>query len=632
MLVVMLFGLVPAPQPVVAASTCDWAQFVADVTVQDGTSFKAGDTFDKTWKLKNIGTCTWSKDYSLFFVDGKQMGDNTSVKLTGSVTPGSTVDLTVKLTAPATDGTFLGNWQLKNASGVAFGIGASANKSFWVKIKVGTTDTSTGYDFVAKSGDAAWSSGAGTLTFPGTDGDAKGFGIKQDAPKLENNTSGAPGLLMAPQNLFNGYVQAKYPAFTVQNGDHFQSIFSCEYNATSCYVNFRINYQIGDGAVQTFKSFNETYEGQYYPANYDISSLAGKDVKFILFIGAAGYATGDRAIWGAPRITRGGGVTPTNTPVPTPVGTTATPTVAPSASDRVTFIKDKTYPDGSVVAPGAAFTKTWTIKNTGTSTWTNKYSLAYISGEKIGGADVLLTSTVLPNTTIDVSVNLTAPAANGSYKGFWMLKNDKGAAFGLGSAGDKPWWVDVVVRTGVTPVATNTPVVTNTPVPSGTTVFDFTADPKAATWSGSAGALTFPGTEDNINGFAIKLDSVKMETGSTDTRPSLLTVPPDADSTYIQGMYPAFAVQANDRFQATIGCQDGATSCDIFYRLDYKIGDGPVVTNFWIFHEKFDHLVKNVNFSLGALAGQNVQFILTVTSAGAGSGDRAVWIAPRITR
>jgi hypothetical protein len=648
MLLAMLFGL--APQPVMAVSTCDWVQFVSDVSYPDGTVVTAGQAMVKTWKLKNIGTCTWAKDtYSLVFVDGKQMGDTVSVKMPSAVAPGATVDLTVNLTAPSAAGTYRGNWQLKNASAVLFGIGASANQSFWIEIKVGSGSSGEGYDFVANAGSATWTSGAGALTFPGTDGDAKGFGIKLDAPKLENGTTdSAPGLLMAPQNVYDGFIQAKYPAFTVQSGDHFKSLINCEYNATTCWVNFRLKYQIGDGVEQTFWTFNERYEGLYYTADRDLSSLAGQSVKFILYIGAGGYASGDRALWGAPRITRGGGVIPTNTPGPTPTtGPTKTSTPVSSTTDKVLFVSDVTYPDGTVVTPGQAMVKTWRIKNVGTSTWTNKYNLVYISGDKMGGpVTQLLTSTVGPNTTFDISVNLTAPTTNGSYRGYWMLQNDKGVNFGIGAGYDKSWWVDVTVKAGVTVVPTVTPTRTATPAvitstvtptatpttPAGTTVFDFTAPPTPANWTGSGGVLAFPGTEGNVNGFAIKLDSVKMETGSTDTRPSILTVPQDATDGYIQGVFPAFHVLNGDRFKATIGCQYGATTCNVFYRLDYKIGAGPVISNFWAFHENYEGLVYNVNIDLSSLKDQDVQFILTITANGSASGDRAVWIAPRITR
>ncbi len=298
LLVVMIFQFLPAPQTAAAAATCDWAQFVADVTIPDGTVFKPADSFNKTWRLKNIGTCAWSADYSLAFASGEQLGAPASVKLTSAVAPGATIDVTVTMTAPNAAGTYRSYWQLKNTAGVLFGIGATANKSFWTEIKVSTGSTGgTGYDFATNAGSAAWSSGAGALTFPGVDGDAKGFVIKLDSPKLENGTTdSAPGLLTFPQNVTNGYIQGIYPAFKVQTGDRFQSIINCEFNATTCYVNFRLDYQIGTGAVKTFWSFNERYEGLLYRADLNLNSLAGQDVKFILRVGAAGAAAGDRRL------------------------------------------------------------------------------------------------------------------------------------------------------------------------------------------------------------------------------------------------------------------------------------------------------------------------------------------------
>src|SRR5512143_3278895 len=64
MLAALLMSFIPAAtistQPAAALSSCDWAQFVADVTVPDGTSYAPGTTFTKTWRLKNIGSCTWT--------------------------------------------------------------------------------------------------------------------------------------------------------------------------------------------------------------------------------------------------------------------------------------------------------------------------------------------------------------------------------------------------------------------------------------------------------------------------------------------------------------------------------------------------------------------------------------------
>jgi len=303
LLLVLVLGAFPAMGAGTAqAATCDWAQFIADVTVPDGTTYTPGATFRKTWRLRNIGTCTWTPSYALVFDSGERMGAPTAVNFPSNVAPGQTVDLSLDLTAPTTAGHYFGYWKLRNANNVNFGIGYNANRSFWVEIYVGSS-SGTGYDFTANAASATWRSGAGALTFPGTEGDAKGFVLKQDKPKFESgNEAGNPGLLVAPQNIYNGYIQGTYPAFRVQSGDRFQATVGCQYGATNCYVAYRLDYQIGTGPIRTFWTFREKYEGLTYNANLNLNSLAGQDVKFILFISAYGSATGDRGVWVLPRL------------------------------------------------------------------------------------------------------------------------------------------------------------------------------------------------------------------------------------------------------------------------------------------------------------------------------------------
>jgi hypothetical protein len=57
---------------------CDWAQVTGDVTVKDGTTFSPGKKFTKTWRLKNIGACTWTDNYDLVFVSGERMDGSRS--------------------------------------------------------------------------------------------------------------------------------------------------------------------------------------------------------------------------------------------------------------------------------------------------------------------------------------------------------------------------------------------------------------------------------------------------------------------------------------------------------------------------------------------------------------------------
>ncbi|HET6822311.1 MAG TPA: NBR1-Ig-like domain-containing protein, partial [Anaerolineales bacterium] len=121
-----------------AIAYCDWVAFVKDVTIPDGTQLSAGESFTKTWRLQNRGTCTWTSDYMLVYTSGDQMGSTTAVRLPGNVPPGQTVDVSVTLTAPAVNGYQRSYWMLRNPSGALFGSGSKANEAFYVEIKVKT--------------------------------------------------------------------------------------------------------------------------------------------------------------------------------------------------------------------------------------------------------------------------------------------------------------------------------------------------------------------------------------------------------------------------------------------------------------------------------------------------------------
>ncbi|HCB01388.1 MAG TPA: hypothetical protein DEP19_03305 [Anaerolineae bacterium] len=646
LLLAMMFSFLPGNTTTASAAGCYHAQFIADVTIPDGTNFAPGATFKKTWRIKNIGTCAWnSNDVSLIFDSGERMGAPASLAIPTTVNPGQTVDLTVDMTAPSNAGHYFGYWKFKSNSGGNFGIGSTMNKSFWVEIRVGTS-SGTGYDFTANAASATWSSGAGALTFPGTDGSANGFGISQANPKLESGvTSAQAGLLFAPNNVTNGYVQASYPAFRVQSGDRFQATIGCEQGATQCYVAYSLNYQIGNGPVKTFWTFREKYEGWTYNVNLNLSSLAGQDVKFILVINAYGSPTGDRALWVNPIISRPGGgpvVTPPS-PTPTVTGTppsptpTKTGTVQPNACDRAQFIADVTVPDGTSFAPGIGFSKTWRLKNVGTCTWTN-YSLIFDSGEKMGGNDsYLISNTVAPGQTVDITIQLTSPTTAGTYRGYWKLRNNTGVPFGIGSAGTKSFWVEIKVSgTGINP-GTATPTVTGTPptapptaTPVAGTSYDFAANVCAATWYSGAGQLPCPGTNGDAKGFVLISNPSKLENGTNDSRTGLLTFPQNINNGYIQGIYPSYLVKSGDKFRTTIGCENGANSCYVVFRLDYSVSGSTSIQTFWAFVERYEGQVYNADIDLSALAGQNIKFILTVLSTGSPAGDRALWTAPHI--
>jgi hypothetical protein len=108
-----------------------------------------------------------------------------------------------------------------------------------------------------------------------------------------------------------------------------------------------------------------------------------------------------------------------------------------------TFIQDVTYPDGTLVSPGESFTKTWRVKNVGTCTWNADYQLVFVGGDAMGGpASQQLTGVhIPPGQTLDISINLIAPASPGAHTGYWKLCAPNGDVFGLTNG--NPIWVEV---------------------------------------------------------------------------------------------------------------------------------------------------------------------------------------------
>ncbi len=297
---------VPTGTPSPTASCTNRATFVQDVTIPDDTNIPAGNSFEKTWRLRNTGTCTWNTDYDVVFDSGNIMSGPPSSPLPGSVAPNATVDITVSLTAPNSDGTHRGNWLLRDDAGVLFGLGQQAETPFFVQIVVGATATpepEVVNDFVANYCDAEWVSGAGVLSCPGEDTDAEGFVLRVDAAKLENGTTeNEPVLFTHPQWVNNGVITGKFPAFEVEEGDSFRAVIGCLFNGVACNVRFQLNYRANGGALQNLGQWDQSYDGSIMHVNVDVSSLAGSSVEFVLAVLSNGASNQDWAFWLGPRI------------------------------------------------------------------------------------------------------------------------------------------------------------------------------------------------------------------------------------------------------------------------------------------------------------------------------------------
>lgn len=127
--------------PTEAVPLTNRAEFVADVTAPDGSVYKVNTPFLKTWRIKNVGTATWTPEYQLVFVKGEALTTTKSVPLTGTVGPGETIDISVMMTTPATTGRHQSFWQLRGVAGDLFGIGAEANVPIYADIWVVANQT-----------------------------------------------------------------------------------------------------------------------------------------------------------------------------------------------------------------------------------------------------------------------------------------------------------------------------------------------------------------------------------------------------------------------------------------------------------------------------------------------------------
>lgn len=94
--------------------------FLVNEDPQDNADFNGGDDFDKRWRIRNDGTCTWTTSYKFEFKDGSKMGGQASQNLPQNVAPGETIDIIIDQTAPGSTGTYRGNWQIVDGNGVAF--------------------------------------------------------------------------------------------------------------------------------------------------------------------------------------------------------------------------------------------------------------------------------------------------------------------------------------------------------------------------------------------------------------------------------------------------------------------------------------------------------------------------------
>lgn len=148
---------------------------------------------------------------------------------------------------------------------------------------------------------------------------------------------------------------------------------------------------------------------------------------------------------------------------------------------------DVTVPDDTPFHPGENFSKTWRLVNAGSCAWDGHYTVFWFSGDDLGTTHHLPVSEAIPpGKSIDITVDMHAPQEPGTYQSNWKMSNGEGKMFGIGTDGDAPFWVRIIV----------VPFDTETPAPSEIPL-EMTQTP-AATPRAQSGGLLYESTQEAV--------------------------------------------------------------------------------------------------------------------------------------
>lgn len=290
----------PVPIP------CNALEFVSDITIDDGEVMSPNEGFNKVWRLRNIGTCTWTTDYELVFVDGNQMDGDKSISLTNNVSPGRTIDVSVYLTAPSKKGTYTGYWMLRSSGGSYFGWGANRDNAFYVKINVKSSSQSS-YDTPFYFADdlclADWENDDRNLPCPGDTDSTNGWAIWVKRPWLEKGgQDDEPALVMHPEYIKDGRIRGIWAPINIEDGDTFVTALGCIKDEDACNVDFILRVKDEDGNVDTLGTWNEKYDKNLTNVSIDLSDYADQKVTFYFIVDANGTYKEDTVFWLNPQI------------------------------------------------------------------------------------------------------------------------------------------------------------------------------------------------------------------------------------------------------------------------------------------------------------------------------------------
>jgi hypothetical protein len=161
---------------------------------------------------------------------------------------------------------------------------------------------SVAFDFVEQMCAAQWFTEGGSLPCPGDASQADTGYVMRLEGGVPSVPAGFPMLLTYPPVVHYATISSKYPPFTVQKGDRFRTVTTCQAHSY-CDVMFSFNFfnhsrQVGLG------HWHYLFTDAPMVFDYSLDSLAGETVQFDLAVEVKGNRPDMYAVWIAPHIYR----------------------------------------------------------------------------------------------------------------------------------------------------------------------------------------------------------------------------------------------------------------------------------------------------------------------------------------
>jgi hypothetical protein len=660
------YQLLPAPEPTPTpdsrtptagpAGCIDSAAFVADVTIPDNTLLPGGQTFEKVWRLRNNGTCTWTTSYAMVFASGDSMGGPAATPLLGGVGPGQEVDLRLSLTAPSRSGTYRGNWLLRNSSGFTFGVGGTANQPFWVQVVVGPTPTPSrnawrGEYFASRdlSGAPALVRSDSALDFSwGRNAPASGVPSDNFSVRWTRRISVTEGLYRFRLTSDDGarlWIDGRLVIDQWTDGSAREASIDLALRSGDYDVKVEYYERLGDARalVRWDAVPSPTYPD--WRAEYWFDAGLSSRLSLVRNDGAIDFDWGSSSPAGilpadnfSARWTR----TVSFDPATYRVNALADDGIRiyldgqllidewhdSPGSQVYTAVRDLSGAHNFLIAyfehGGSAKVRVWWERVVGTAT-----STLPSSATATGTPTATSTSTSAPPTNTSTVTATSAPASDTP-----TATSEPPTDTATPTATLEPP-TDTATPSATLEPPTDTPTptatATETPTPAGQElVYDFTEGYCYALWSSAAGTLPCPGSVGDAAGYVVLLPTATLESGQV-AENVLLTHPQNAQGGSIEGVYTPLTFEGNERFEAAIGCLAGQPSCVVTFELQY-VTEGEVTRSLARWTEILDGQVSEVQVDLGSLAGQTVPLVLRVEANATPSQAAAFWLRARILR